>query len=70
MNQKKQLVLDCACGVGYPSLELFQQTFQSIVGPSSTAPSTKFCAINGPMHGTLNESCGSEHVQKSNALPR
>jgi phosphoacetylglucosamine mutase len=69
-HSKKRLVVDCACGVGYPSLELFQSTLQSLTSPASTAPFTQICPMNGPAHGPLNENCGSEHVQKTNAAPQ
>lgn len=69
-KSEKRLVVDCACGVGYPSLEMFQKTLQSLVPSSSWSPKTTFCTINGPTHGPLNENCGSEYVQKSNASPR
>jgi len=71
-NASKQLTVDCACGVGYPSLQVFQSTLASILPPPSapSAPITHFQCINGPTHGILNENCGSEHVQKSNAPPK
>jgi len=71
-KSKKKLVVDCACGVGYPSVQVFTKTLASIqpTGAASMEfPSTQFCAINGPTHGPLNENCGSEHVQKAMAMP-
>ena len=72
VTNPKRLVVDCACGVGYPSLQFFSKTLQSIlpVTQSSPCPSRTFQCINGPGHGPLNENCGSEHVQKSNDTPK
>lgn len=72
VTSPKRLVVDCACGVGYPSLQVFSKTLQSILPATqpSPCPSSTFQGINGPGHGPLNENCGSEHVQKSNAIPK
>ncbi|CAB9497693.1 Phosphoacetylglucosamine mutase [Seminavis robusta] len=69
-NTTKRLVVDCACGVGYPSVKLFQSTLQGVISPTCPAAPTEFYCINGPTHGPLNENCGSEHVQKSMAAPQ
>ena len=71
-SSPKRLVVDCACGVGYPSLQLFTKTLQSLLPATepSPCPSSTFQCINGPGDGPLNENCGSEFVQKSNAIPK
>jgi phosphoacetylglucosamine mutase len=56
----RSLVVDCACGVGFPHLQALQQRLTSL---------NLVCA-NAPGSGPLNEGCGSEHVQKTQDLPK
>lgn len=56
----RSLVVDCACGVGFPHLQALQQRITSL---------NLVCA-NEPGSGPLNEGCGSEHVQKTQDLPK
>ena len=54
------LLVDCACGVGYPALVELVARIQSIE-PNAHR---KIQITNGPGMGALNEGCGSEYVQK------
>lgn len=68
---RKQIMIDCSCGVGYLILERFinyQEQQISLTG--LTPPPTKFIIVNGPDDGPLNENCGAEYVQKSQLPPK
>ena len=59
------LIVDCACGVGYPHLQALVSKLTAI----SVNMRTTIVATNGPGAGPLNEQCGSEHVQKTLQAP-
>ena len=59
------LVVDGACGVGYPALQAVCARLQAL-----GMPATKIVATNGPGMGPLNDGCGSEHVQKEQQPPQ
>jgi phosphoacetylglucosamine mutase len=60
---QRSLLVDCACGVGYIGLEALLQTLDQ--QSSGFGSSTTIVPTNGPdSGGPLNESCGSEYVQK------
>lgn len=70
------LVVDCACGVGYPHLQALIARLHSATLPNplhlqqshsrcrNNVSSTILVAANAPGTGPLNEGCGSEFVQK------
>lgn len=58
------LLVDCACGVGFPALSQLVAQIQSI-DPNARG----FQITNGPGMGRLNHDCGSEHVQKQICEP-
>mmetsp|Transcript_14772 Transcript_14772/g.40830 ORF Transcript_14772/g.40830 Transcript_14772/m.40830 type:complete len:639 (+) Transcript_14772:67-1983(+) len=64
----KTLVVDCACGVGYPALQQLTRKIESIA-QFTTLPLTHILPTNGPGMGPLNQNCGSEHVQKGIGPP-
>eukprot|EP00529_Nitzschia_sp_RCC80_P010956 CAMPEP_0113510406 /NCGR_PEP_ID=MMETSP0014_2-20120614/38120_1 /TAXON_ID=2857 /ORGANISM="Nitzschia sp." /LENGTH=634 /DNA_ID=CAMNT_0000406357 /DNA_START=132 /DNA_END=2036 /DNA_ORIENTATION=+ /assembly_acc=CAM_ASM_000159 len=69
--KKKMLVVDCACGVGYPSMDRFNKVLNELRCMTMPPPtSTFFEPINGPKDGILNELCGSEHVLKIRGPPK
>lgn len=71
-HSQKLLVVDCACGVGYPHLQSLLVRLESLSGSHNNSNSnsfTKIVATNAPGTGPLNEQCGSEHVQKSLEQP-
>ena len=59
------LVVDCACGVGYPALQALCERLQAL-----GMPKAKIVATNGPGMGPLNDGCGSEFVQKEQSAPQ
>ena len=62
------LLVDCACGVGYPHVQLLLEKLSDLTnGPSSSAVQLR--PTNRPGSGLLNENCGSEHVQKQRVPP-
>jgi phosphoacetylglucosamine mutase len=67
----KKLIVDCACGVGHPSIECFNMVLNEVVSPAMPPPTTTtFQPINGPKDGILNENCGSEYVLKVRGPPK
>jgi phosphoacetylglucosamine mutase len=66
--KQKVLLVDCACGVGYPHLQSLLAKIDTLSHTRSNNQNnnhTKIVATNAPHTGPLNEKCGSEHVQKS-----
>ena len=65
VSTTRTLLVDCACGVGYPALEALLNRVNAIEpGIRDIQPT------NGPDMGPLNDKCGSEHVQKGICPPR
>ena len=67
VNTTPNLVVDCACGVGYPALQALTSRLHAL-----GMPPTKLVATNAPdsTSGRLNYQCGSEYVQKEQCPPR
>lgn len=59
------LLVDCACGVGYPALQALCGRLRTIGIPTTK----QIVPTNGPGMGPLNEGCGSEYVQKEQRSP-
>jgi len=60
------LRIDGACGVGYKAA---QEIFEEIASVAGDAKPTPLLVHNGENDGPLNDSCGSEHVQKQLSPP-
>lgn len=70
-HQTKHLVVDCACGVGFPSVDCFNLVLKEVVSPARPPrTTTKLQPINAPEDGILNENCGSEYVLKVRGPPK
>jgi phosphoacetylglucosamine mutase len=68
---RKQIMIDCSCGVGYLILERFMDYLEQMTSLTClTPPPTKFIIVNGPHDGPLNENCGAEYVQKNQLPPK
>jgi|AntRauTorckE5430_2_1112549.scaffolds.fasta_scaffold00905_5 phosphoacetylglucosamine mutase len=68
----RQLLVDCACGVGglkIPLLNAMLKSFQKEGGILLQEPLVDLVPINLPGDGPLNERCGAEYVQKQQQLP-
>jgi phosphoacetylglucosamine mutase len=63
-QQLSQLVLDCACGVGYPAMQILIHMLQESGVPLNIQ------LINSPQDGPVNVQCGSDYVQTLKELPR
>jgi phosphoacetylglucosamine mutase len=61
----QQLVVDCACGVGYALVESFHAHVQQVSGSLRRPLQPR----NSPTDGPLNDGCGSEFVQKCLKAP-
>jgi phosphoacetylglucosamine mutase len=68
---RKQIIIDCSCGVGYLILERFINYLeQKMTLPGQATLPTKFIIVNGPDDGPLNANCGAEYVQKNQLPPK
>lgn len=68
---RKQVIIDCSCGVGFLILERFINYLeQKISLTGQKALPTKFIIVNGPDDGPLNANCGAEYVQKNQLPPK
>lgn len=69
-DENPVLMVDCACGVGYPHLVALLARLEPLKGvvllssSSSRHNNRRIVAKNPPGSGPLNEGCGSECVQK------
>jgi len=63
ITQSSLLLVDCACGIGFPAL---QQLVHEIQAQKCMR---RIVATNRPTSGPLNGNCGSEYVQKNIAPP-
>jgi len=58
------LRIDGACGVGYRAVEELFEEITKLTSTEDGAIATPLSVHNGQLDGPLNDSCGSEHVQK------
>jgi phosphoacetylglucosamine mutase len=71
-RQRRELVVDCACGVGgsmIPHLNKLLERYNSEGGILFNESLVQLIPINLPGEGPLNEKCGAEYVQKQQKLP-
>ncbi len=69
-NSNVSLRIDGACGVGYKAAqELFAEISSLAASQTGVVPPTQLSVLNGESDGPLNDSCGSEHVQKQLSPP-
>ena len=69
---RRQMLVDCACGVGglkIPLLNHMLNSFQKGGGILLREQLVELVPINLPGDGPLNERCGAEYVQKQQQLP-
>jgi len=66
-RRKRTILVDCACGVGYPKIQLIRQHLQ-LLRLDDGCNVVNIHPINGSEDGPLNDRCGAEFVQK-NRLP-
>jgi len=64
-DNKPPLIVDCACGVGFPHLRRLNEVLTDIMGDNRRL----IVPRNAPGEGPLNEQCGSEFVQKERKPP-
>eukprot|EP00531_Pseudo-nitzschia_arenysensis_P018612 CAMPEP_0116134486 /NCGR_PEP_ID=MMETSP0329-20121206/10670_1 /TAXON_ID=697910 /ORGANISM="Pseudo-nitzschia arenysensis, Strain B593" /LENGTH=592 /DNA_ID=CAMNT_0003629197 /DNA_START=60 /DNA_END=1838 /DNA_ORIENTATION=- len=67
-NSKLSLRIDGACGVGYKAAQQLFAEISSLAAKAEVTP-TELSVLNGETDGPLNDSCGSEHVQKQLSPP-
>ena len=64
-KRDQPLVVDAACGVGYEHAKALSEQIQAL-DPTHRP----IVVLNAPGAGSLNDACGSEHVQKALAPPK
>ena len=72
-RQRRELVVDCACGVGgsiIPHLNKVLERYYLEGGVLLNESLVQLIPINLPEDGPLNERCGAEYVQKQQKLPK